>query len=445
MNSSIIRDTAVMSFLVLLICGPATAQPPLWESPNQEPSLSVHVDRADFNSESEGKVKLEIYYKVYNVGLKFVETDGVWRAHYEVSAVVRDDDGRQVVASSKDRSVTVDNEGKTRSRYDYRSSQINFDLDPGKYKVEFTLLDVKSRESTRREFDFKAELRDRRQPSMSGIEFAQSVNQLTDSSSVFRKGNLQVVPSVSRVFGGTEDSRLLFYMEVYTGSDNADRVVVETRLRHERKGMVYRDTLHVDLNEPVTRHLRQMSVSDYPAGGYELEVYLRGRRNKKLAELKEPFELLLSQEALIRADWDQVTGQLSYIADPGEADNMKQLTSFEARQAAFDEFWLRRDPTVGSVENEAKDEFYRRISIANRRFSSLMYDGWRSDRGRIYIIYGAPDSVDDFPYAAHTVAYQVWHYYTQGRYRRFTFVDEQEDGDYRLQYPYDGLHQQPDF
>lgn len=41
--------------------------------------------------------------------------------------------------------------------------------------------------------------------------------------------------------------------------------------------------------------------------------------------------------------------------------------------------------------------------------------------------------------------YQIWHYYREGAYRRFTFVDENEDGDYRLQFPYDGLNQRPDF
>ena len=72
-------------------------------------------------------------------------------------------------------------------------------------------------------------------------------------------------------------------------------------------------------------------------------------------------------------------------------------------------------------------------------------DGWRSDRGKIYIQYGEPDQIDDYPVAINGKPFQEWHYYRHGSYRKFVFVDEYEDGDYRLQYPYDGLYQRPDF
>ena len=71
--------------------------------------------------------------------------------------------------------------------------------------------------------------------------------------------------------------------------------------------------------------------------------------------------------------------------------------------------------------------------------------GWRTDRGRIYVKHGEPDEIDDYPFAPNSHPYQEWHYYHGGRYRKFTFLDENEDGDYRLIYPYDGLNLTPDF
>ena len=56
-----------------------------------------------------------------------------------------------------------------------------------------------------------------------------------------------------------------------------------------------------------------------------------------------------------------------------------------------------QDPTPGTFENEAKNEFYRRVAVANHNFSFLFGNGWRTDRGRIYIMYGQPDQIDDFP------------------------------------------------
>ncbi|MCH7812627.1 MAG: GWxTD domain-containing protein [Planctomycetes bacterium] len=72
-------------------------------------------------------------------------------------------------------------------------------------------------------------------------------------------------------------------------------------------------------------------------------------------------------------------------------------------------------------------------------------EGWETDRGRIYIIYGHPDQLEDWPYSPNARPYQEWHYYRDGRYKRFLFIDKNEDGEYRLAYPYDGLYQRPDF
>ncbi|HKK21216.1 MAG TPA: GWxTD domain-containing protein, partial [candidate division Zixibacteria bacterium] len=91
-----------------------------------------------------------------------------------------------------------------------------------------------------------------------------------------------------------------------------------------------------------------------------------------------------------------------------------------------------------------KNEFYRRVNIANQNFTHMYRQGWRTDRGRVYIMYGEPDQVDDYPVVPDRHPYQEWHYYRGTKYRKFIFVDVNEDGDYRLEYPYDGLYQQPD-
>jgi GWxTD domain-containing protein len=124
---------------------------------------------------------------------------------------------------------------------------------------------------------------------------------------------------------------------------------------------------------------------------------------------------------------------------------LKKLKTLDERVAAFNAFWESRDPTVGTAENEIKREFYRRITYANRQFRHLRQEGWRTDRGRVYVKFGEPDQIDDYPMAPDAPPYQVWHYYQNGAYRRFAFVDSSEDGDYRLQFPYDGLNQTPDF
>ena len=62
----------------------------------------------------------------------------------------------------------------------------------------------------------------------------------------------------------------------------------------------------------------------------------------------------------------------------------------------IEQFWLRRDPTPDSAENEFKEEHYRRIAYANERYASGI-PGWKTDRGRIYITFGPPDEIESHP------------------------------------------------
>ncbi len=81
---------------------------------------------------------------------------------------------------------------------------------------------------------------------------------------------------------------------------------------------------------------------------------------------------------------------VKYIIAPEEKSVFSKLTTDEEKEEFIEQFWYRRDPDPMTPTNEFKEEHYRRIAYANERFASGM-PGWMTDRGRIYIIHGAPD------------------------------------------------------
>ena len=85
---------------------------------------------------------------------------------------------------------------------------------------------------------------------------------------------------------------------------------------------------------------------------------------------------------------------VAYIITDEERAAFKRLQTDEEREQFIENFWLRRDPTPDTVENEFKEEHYRRIAYANEHFASGI-PGWKTDRGKIYIMYGPPDEIDD--------------------------------------------------
>ena len=109
----------------------------------------------------------------------------------------------------------------------------------------------------------------------------------------------------------------------------------------------------------------------------------RRREEKLRRELETPYRKWLSED-------------VSYIITDEERAAFKRLSTDEEREQFIEQFWLRRDPTPDTAENEFKEEHYRRIAYANERYASGI-PGWKTDRGRIYITFGPADEIESHP------------------------------------------------
>jgi GWxTD domain-containing protein len=96
-----------------------------------------------------------------------------------------------------------------------------------------------------------------------------------------------------------------------------------------------------------------------------------------------------------------------YIIAPQEKAAFERLGSDQERQQFIKQFWERRDPTPGTPANEFKVEHYRRIAYASQRYATPAKAGWATDRGRIYIVNGAPDEIEAHPVSKH----EEWRYH----------------------------------
>ncbi len=142
-----------------------------------------------------------------------------------------------------------------------------------------------------------------------------------------------------------------------------------------------------------------------------------------------------------------LTQDVAWIITDEEAKAFKQLSNDEERDAFIEQFWLRRNPEPDSPENEFREEHYRRIAYANEHFAAGR-PGWRTDRGRIYIMFGKPDSIDSHPSGGPyhrpieegggetaTFPFETWSYhYLEGIGENIDleFVDSCQCGDYHF-------------
>jgi TonB family protein len=127
-----------------------------------------------------------------------------------------------------------------------------------------------------------------------------------------------------------------------------------------------------------------------------------------------------------------------YIITDQERTAFMGLTTIEERNQFIEQFWQRRDPTPGTAENEFKEEHYRRIANANERFAAIALPGWKTDRGRIYIILGPPDEIESHPSGGGQegqAPFEMWRYrYIEGVGENvdFGFTDPLQSREYRL-------------
>lgn len=151
-------------------------------------------------------------------------------------------------------------------------------------------------------------------------------------------------------------------------------------------------------------------------------------------ELKEAYKRWLDQD-------------VPYLITKEERRAFMSLQTDEERENFIENFWRRRDPNPDTEENEFREEYYERIAYANERFTSGI-PGWRTDRGRIYIAWGKPDSIESRPSGGAydrpsyegggtttTYPFEIWfyrHLEGVGDGIEIEFVDPTGTGEYRI-------------
>lgn len=115
----------------------------------------------------------------------------------------------------------------------------------------------------------------------------------------------------------------------------------------------------------------------------KLDKEQKRKLKKTLKELDTPYKQWLNEDVI-------------YIITPEERTAFLQLETNEEREQFIEQFWLRRSSNPDSPDNDFKEEHYRRIAYANEHFASGI-PGWKTDRGKMYIIWGPPDEIDAHP------------------------------------------------
>lgn len=170
-------------------------------------------------------------------------------------------------------------------------------------------------------------------------------------------------------------------------------------------------------------------------GEYFLKLLLRDEATSDSAWVTKGFFLLpppRPEEAFTEEIAQQRRNEISYLATNKELKTFDGL-SLQGKREFLRQFWRSRDPDPSTPQNEFKNEYYRRWRYAVDHYSNFdRKDGWQSDMGRIYILYGPPDQIERNPFESGQRAWQKWTYYVKEGGFYFIFIDLEGVGHYTL-------------
>jgi len=129
---------------------------------------------------------------------------------------------------------------------------------------------------------------------------------------------------------------------------------------------------------------------------------------------------------------DDMFSKSKYIASEAEKDKYEALTTVDAKREFMYTFWKARDENPSDDKNQYFQDYLKRVYEANERFTAGKKEGWKTDKGRVYLIYGRPSEIDRYPNQIETKPYEIWRYESVEGGVVFIFGDITGFNDYQL-------------
>ncbi len=320
-------------------------------------------------------------------------------------------EGAPPVSVGRDQVIRVPTFQETQRADESVLFQQVFRLLPGKYHVVVELRDPTSGNDTRAESDYTV-------PAFTAGTTSEPILSYQVRGRSARADTLAVVlnPRGSVAYGG---DTLLAYIEGYQLPVGA-RVPFEVRT--ERDSLVYRDSLQFRGGQEVESQVLRLRPDSMALGELKLIV-------GKGSGARQVSALVSFSNAWVITNFDDMLSLLRYYGHDARLDSLRKATPAE-RPRLWHDFYRATDPNPATPENEALNAYFTRLTIANLRFRDEGANGWRTERGEVFITLGEPDEIYE------TTPGQAGGRTVRWSYINFQlvlyFVDETGFGRYRL-------------
>ncbi|MCH7963197.1 MAG: GWxTD domain-containing protein [Bacteroidetes bacterium] len=287
---------------------------------------------------------------------------------------------------------------------------------------------------------------------MGDIQLASNIVQGSDNtSSIFYKNTFEIMPIPTSTFGENQPV-LFYYTELYNVKSKDDgKLRIDEHVINSKGQIVNQKSKLIGRSLDSRVEVGTVMTYKLPTDTYTLVLSLiDSAANYGISSSKKFFVYNPSVEyvdtfktqgsnlvvgmfgVMSEEELDDFFAKSRYIASMPEIEKYENLTTENAKAKFLTNFWKVRDEDPSDNMNHYLKDYMRRIKESNIKYKALSREGWKTDRGRVYLVYGQPSEIDRYPNQIDTRPYEIWNYYDIEGGVQFIFGDITGFSDYML-------------
>jgi GWxTD domain-containing protein len=408
--------------------------------------FTFNADFARFQYDSTSS-EVEIYYGLYPRLLSYNKVDSTYKGMVVIRTIIRKKDTDTAVLNQQLNVPVTIADTTFRNVNSTFVTQTTYAVPFGDYVLEVTAHDS-LQPSMRDSVSYSLALH--ALPSTvtsSDLELCSEISRATHESKLFEKNSLETIPNPSLVFGVTSHPVSFYYLELYNLSPDTT-YTIKTRLFDGTNKIVRELTKSQKYTAKNVVDVGMMNVSSFPSGRYRMGVSVYNGAGADVCNsaktlflsnphIQQPVASTTSLNAnefagMTSDELSQEFREGQYLASADEIKRFKQMTTQAAKRDFLAKFWSDVEQGQGGRRSIDRTLYLHRVTIANQRYRGMGKEGWQTDRGRVYLLYGEPDEVERFPNSDNSKPYEIWHYYQIESGVEFDFIDRSGFGNYTL-------------
>ncbi len=412
--------------------------------------IPISADYASFTSNDSSSF-VQVYLSLYQGHLKYqYSADSILSASFTTTLKITQNDS--VVRSLSHNYQNTISDTNSFKSYNQFVDIFNIEIAQGTYKARVQIKDNSSKLQGEYVFDLST-VSPQKKFYFSDIELCSKI-ETNSTESMFSKNGLKVIPNPKGIY---DILNPLFYYYIELNNLNYSEGADNTYLFSYTITNANGDT--VRKKEPKLKKIAAtnmveiggMNVIALPRGAYLFTAKAEDPNDGSVDIIQKKFTVYKPDKKGVARQGDKLPeianyyigmskeqlreefAEARYISSRQEMNVFKKIENDQvAMQKFLTSFWVRKDRENQVPVGSYRRTYMKRVETANAKYRSMGIPGWKSDQGRVYILYGEPDEYERNPNTVDMLPHVIWYYHSLEGGAKFIFADEEGFGQYRL-------------